>query len=150
MSRCHSLLDGLPGVPDPKPNRPHTRTPAERINPVVAKKLKAAASAGRLPAKFVTGLAHRAEAASRRKATEAERATRRRTKFDFDLWDDAPEEAVMETKAAAASAKKADEAAEVDTQWITPETVQHTAVWTNKMKPKAAKNRFLPVTPTSG
>lgn len=129
--RCHSLLDGLPGVPDPKPNRTRTRLPEDRINPVVKKKLKTLVEAGIIPKKMRGALANRAEYIRQRKETEAERKTRRRTKFDFDLWDkDTTQETI-------------DSSSEVDKQWITPETVQHTSIWANKINPREAKKKEL-------
>lgn len=127
--RCHSLLDGLPGVPDPKPNRTRTRLPEDRVNPVVKKKLKTLVEAGIIPKKMRGALANRAKYIRQRKETEAERKTRRRTKFDFDLWDkDTTQETI-------------DSSSEVDKQWITPETVQHTSIWANKINPREAKKR---------
>ena len=85
--KCHALLEGLPGVPDPKPLRNRTRTQDERMNPVVKKKMALLKEAGKVPAKDVDRARNRAAHQEKLKATAKERMTRRRTKFDFDLWD---------------------------------------------------------------
>jgi len=127
--RCHANLSGLPGVPDPKPIRNRTRTAEERMNPVVKRKLKSLAESGILSKKMKGALLQRANHLEKKKATEQERQTRRRTKFDFDLWD---EEQPGEQKP---------EEERVEKDWLDKETLTHTDVWTNKHIPKEAKQR---------
>jgi len=128
--KCHSMLDGLPGVPDPKPVRPRIRTAAERMNPVVQHKKDLLAKAGVISKKTIQARNNRAEHLRRKKASEADRKTRRRTKFDFDLWDEEEKKQGTEGKEDGA-----------DMGWVSHDTRLHTAAWTNSLVPKAANNR---------
>jgi len=129
--KCHALLNGLPGVPDPKPVRNRIRTTEERMNPVVKKKLKSMIESGMMSKKMKGALSHRASQQAQKKETAAERKTRRRTKFDFDLWDN-------DTAVAAPATPKPES---LEEEWLEKETKTHTAVWTSKHVPKESKNR---------
>lgn len=131
--KCFALLEGLPGAPDPKTHRNRTRTTEERMNPVVKRKLKTLIEAGVVSKKMKSALANRAEYLKQREETQAERRTRRRTKFDFDLWDeDSPNAAQNEKKTGEDQA---------DDSWISDEARTHTKIWTTKHVPKASKSR---------
>lgn len=132
--RCHALLDGLPGAPDPKPNRNRTRTVEERVNPVVKKKQDILREQGVVSKKEKEAKLQRAAQIQQKKNTAAERKTRRRTKFDFDLWD-APEVSTVPAST--------DEETKVDPSWISDEAKVHTNVWTAKHVPKESKHRKL-------
>ena len=56
------------------------------MNPIVKAKLSQLAKAGIVGKKARQAQNNRALYEQRRKETELDRATRRRTKFDFDLW----------------------------------------------------------------
>jgi len=128
--RCHAMLEGLPGVPDPKPIRPRVRTVEERMNPVVKKKLALLKEQGLVTAKDKDRARNRAVYQQMKKQVTEDKKTRRRTKFDFDLWGaDATEEKPQKKETG------------VDDQWINHVTKVHTKVWTNDHIPKAAKTR---------
>jgi len=124
--KCHSLLQGLPGVPDPKPMRRRTRTLDQRMNPVVKQRIEGMISAGIIPRKMVESKKDREMYLQMKKRTAAERQTRRRTKFDFDLWDQ--------------TVKPGEEISEQDS-WITPETRTHRDIWTSQHIPKETQKR---------
>jgi len=135
--KCFALLQGLPGANDPKIKRNRLRTKEERMNPVVKRKLKTLVEQGVVSKKLKGSLATRAEYIKQRKENEAERRTRRRTKFDFDLWDEvnASSQETSETRKDGKSDEKPDDS------WISTETKTHSAIWTSKHVPKAAKTR---------
>jgi len=135
--KCFALLEGLPGANDPKIKRNRLRTKEERMNPVVKRKLKTLVEQGIVSKKLKGSLATRAEYIKQRKENEAERRTRRRTKFDFDLWDEvnASSQETSETRKDGKSDEKPDDS------WISTETKTHSAIWTSKHVPKAAKTR---------
>merc|ERR1719430_2143136 len=86
--RCFANLEGLPGVPDPKPVRNFTLTPLERENPIVKDMKLKKIQAGKIQKKFVDSKTDRAKFKKMKDDNKAEAMTRRRTKFDFDLWDE--------------------------------------------------------------
>jgi hypothetical protein len=63
------------------------RTAEERMNPIVRSKLASLAKAGVVGRKARQAQRNRELDAQRRKDTELDRSTRRRTTFQFDLWD---------------------------------------------------------------
>jgi len=124
--RCFSNLEGLPGVPDPKPIRNSTLTPLERENPIVKDMKLKKIQAGKIQKKFVDSKTDRAKFKKMKDDNKAEAMTRRRTKFDFDLWDESED-------------KK--DAKLPSTDWVKTEAITHAAIGTGKFVPKVAKNR---------
>jgi len=78
--RCHANL--TPEVPQEK-----HETPGQRRNPITVAKEKKLKEQGIVKAKAKLAKKHRQAANKIREATALERSTRRRTNFDFDLWD---------------------------------------------------------------
>jgi len=124
--RCFSNLEGLPGVPDPKPIRNSTLTPLERENPIVKDMKLKKIQSGKIQKKFVDSKTDRAKFKKMKEDTKAEAMTRRRTNFDFDLWGEAED-------------KK--DAKLPSTDWVKTEAITHAAIGTGKFVPKVAKNR---------
>eukprot|EP00088_Acartia_fossae_P053849 TRINITY_DN614_c0_g1_i1.p1 TRINITY_DN614_c0_g1~~TRINITY_DN614_c0_g1_i1.p1 ORF type:complete len:505 (+),score=184.75 TRINITY_DN614_c0_g1_i1:52-1566(+) len=130
--KCFSLLEGLPGVPDPAPQRDRIKTADERMNPVVKKKKQLLESQGFVSQKDKVAKLNREKHLLAKKATELDRKTRRRTEFDFDLWGEENNQgAVAENK----------EKKGVDNSWIEKETKVHTDTWTSKHRPKEGLKR---------
>jgi len=130
--RCFANLEGLPGASDPKPQRPRVRQPEERENPVVA-----ALRAGKgLGAKELGRRRDRERSRKVQEVKKEEAATRRRTKFDFDLWDEPeqPQEA-QKSEGAVADGYKS--------EWVAPEAQTHNARANGEFTPGHAKRRNL-------
>lgn len=131
--RCFANLSGLPGAADPVGQRDRVRTAEERMNPIVKAKLASLAKAGIVGQKARQAQRNRDMHHQRRKETELERTTRRRTKFDFDLWG-------SEEPAVAAAVPG------LAKDWMEPDTVVHTATGLSSYKPKETSKRK----PTTG
>jgi len=123
--RCFANLNGLPGAQDPVGRRDRVRTAEERMNPIVKSKLAHMAKAGIVGQKAQQAQRNKQLYLQRKKDTELDRATRRRTKFDFDLWNKGEEPA----------------APGLETDWVEEETVVHTALGLSRFKPKEAARR---------
>jgi len=123
--RCFANLDGLPGAPDPKPKRNFTLKPEERENPIVKDMKTKKIQSGKIQKKFVDGKKDRQKFQALKEAGKAEAMTRRRTEFDFDLWD-----TKEDTKLPSP-------------EWIKTLAITHAALGTGKFVPKAAKNRKI-------
>jgi len=135
--RCFANLEGLPGAKDPKPVRNHTLTPEERENPIVKAMKQQKIKSGKVQKKFKDKRADRAAHLKMKEAGKEEAATRRRTKFDFDLWD--AESEVKGMKAAVSDKDR--EKAEGLKDWVKEEGLVHNAIGQAKYVPKYSKSR---------
>ena len=86
--RCFQHLEIKGGVSDPKKGRNKRKTPQERKNPKLVEKEQELAKNGIIKAKAKMQKEHRELEKLKKTANQLERTTRRRTKFDFDLWGD--------------------------------------------------------------
>lgn len=121
--RCFANLEGLPGVPDPKPMRNRTLLPEDRENPVVKKMREDKIKAGKMSRKTLERSENRKRHLESKDAGKSVRNTRRRTVFDFDIWD-------TEEKVSLPSQ-----------DWIKEEVLAHTAQGKCQYTPKAAAVR---------
>jgi len=121
--RCFANLEGLPGAKDPKPIRNFTLKPEERENPIVKDMKTNKIKSGKIQKKFVDSKMDRQKFQKMKEANKAEAMTRRRTEFDFDLWD-TKEDSKLPSP-----------------EWIKPEAITHAAKGTGKFVPKSAKSR---------
>merc|ERR1712037_79832 len=126
--RCFANLEGLPGVPDPKPLRNCTKLPEDRENPIVRAMKEKKVASGKLGKKDAERIASRKRQLEEKEAGKEERKTRRRTKFDFDIW--AEEDDVNCNKGQLPSK-----------EWVDSEALIHTAKGKSKHMPKAAGKR---------
>jgi len=124
--RCFSNLEGLPGVPDPKPIRNSTLTPLERENPIVKDMKLKKIQAGKIQKKYVDSKVDRAKFKKMKKDNKVEAMTRRRTNFDFDLW---------------AESEDLNSHNLPSTDWVKTEVITHAAIGSGKLVPKFAKSR---------
>jgi len=125
--RCFANLEGLPGVPDPKPLRNCTKLPEDRENPIVRAMKEKKVASGKLGKKDAERIASRKRQLEEKEAGKEERKTRRRTKFDFDIWaeeDDNSNKGQLPSK-----------------EWVDSEALIHTAKGKSKHMPKAAAKR---------
>jgi len=125
--RCFANLEGLPGVPDPKPMRNCTKLPEDRENPIVKAMKEKKVASGKLGKKDAERIASRKRQLEEKEASKEERKTRRRTKFDFDIWaeeDDNSNKGQLPSK-----------------EWVDSEALIHTAKGKSKHMPKAAAKR---------
>lgn len=123
--RCFANLEGLPGVPDPRPFRNKTLTSEERENPIVKKMKLDKIKAGKIGKKTLEKLEARKKYLEKKEAGRKERSTRRRTEFDFDIWE-------TEEKVALPS-----------DDWVGKTVLEHTAKGKCQYVPKAANERNL-------
>jgi len=123
--RCFANLQGLPGAKDPVPLRNRTLTPEERENPIVKAMKEQKIKNGKIQKKFKDKKADREATLRVKEAVKEEAKTRRRTKFDFDLWD---------------VDQGGDKAPLVD-DWVKKEGLIHNAIGQNKYLPKYSKKR---------
>ena len=86
--KCFALLNGLPGAANPVPVRNYTLTPDQRENPIVKDKRLRKIKEGKIQKKHLDRVKDRKMHLEKKEATKAEAKTRRRTTFDFDLWED--------------------------------------------------------------
>jgi len=122
--RCFANLEGLPGAPDPKPVRNFTLKPEERENPIVRDMKEKKIKSGKIQKKMVDSINDRQMFKKLKEANKKEATTRRRTEFDFDLWDTTKEETKLPSS-----------------EWIKPEAVIQAALGTTNFIPKSAKDR---------
>jgi len=123
--RCFANLEGLPGVPDPKPLRNRTRLPEDRENPIVKAMKEKKVKTGKLGKKDAERIASRKRQLEEKEAGKEERKTRRRTNFDFDIWaEDDDNKGQLPSK-----------------EWVDNEALIHTAKGKSKHMPKAAAKR---------
>merc|ERR1719322_294167 len=87
--KCFSNLDieSNSGVQDPKKGRDSRKTPEQRKNPTLKKKEEELAKNGIIKEKMAKAIIQRKKQAELKEASKLNRATRRRTNFDFDLWN---------------------------------------------------------------
>lgn len=121
--KCFANLLGLPGAKDPIKKRNRTKLPEERVNPIVKDMQDRALKAGKVSRKKREASKARIAAAKRKEETILERTTRRRTKFDFNLWGDDEEEGMDKD------------------DWLATETKVHTMKNSGKLVPRATKAR---------
>jgi len=123
--RCFANLEGLPGVPDPKPLRNRTRLPEDRENPIVKAMKEKKVKEGKLGKKDAERIASRKRQLEEKEANKEERKTRRRTNFDFDIWaDEDDSKGQLPSK-----------------EWVEKEALIHTLKGKSKHTPKAAAKR---------
>ena len=91
-------MEGLPGVPDPKPLRNRTKLPEERENPIVKAMKEKKVKAGNVGKKNAERIASRKRHLEEKEANKEEKKTRRRTNFDFDIWADEEDDSKLPSK----------------------------------------------------
>merc|ERR1712083_9792 len=123
--KCFQHLEIKGGVADPKKGRNRRKTPEERRNPQLVEKEKTLNQNGIVKAKTKLQKKHRELENLKKAASEIERTTRRRTKFDFDLWSD------MDN----VEAKKVNE-----NDWLDLNTKNHTLKNTRNLQRKAPED----------
>eukprot|EP00092_Neocalanus_flemingeri_P006856 GFUD01007401.1.p1 GENE.GFUD01007401.1~~GFUD01007401.1.p1 ORF type:complete len:484 (-),score=174.97 GFUD01007401.1:60-1511(-) len=123
--RCFANLEGLPGAKDPKPIRNFTLKPEDRENPIVRDMKTKKIKSGKIQKKFVDSKLDRQKFLKTKEANKEEALTRRRTEFDFDLWDTTEDPKLPSP------------------EWIKPEAITHAALGTGKFVPKSAKSREI-------
>ena len=74
------------GAPDPVPVRNKTLKPEQRENPIVTKMKTRKIKEGKIQKKHVERTRDRQRQLARNEKSREEGKTRRRIKFDFDLW----------------------------------------------------------------
>merc|ERR1711962_866881 len=122
--RCFANLEGLPGVPDPKPLRNRTKLPEERENPIVKAMKEKKVKAGNVGKKNAERIAARKRHLEEKEANKEEKKTRRRTNFDFDIWADQEDDGKLPSK-----------------EWVEKEALIHTLKGKSKHTPKASSKR---------
>ena len=122
--RCFANLEGLPGVPDPKPLRNRTKLPEERENPIVKAMKEKKVKAGNVGKKNAERIASRKRHLEEKEANKEEKKTRRRTNFDFDIWADEEDDGKLPSK-----------------EWVEKEALIHTLKGKSKHTPKASSKR---------
>ena len=122
--RCFANLEGLPGVPDPKPLRNRTKLPEERENPIVKAIKEKKVKAGNVGKKNAERIASRKRHLEEKEANKEEKKTRRRTNFDFDIWADEEDDGKLPSK-----------------EWVEKEALIHTMKGKSKHTPKASAKR---------
>ena len=115
--KCFALLEGLPGAPDPVPLRNHTLSADQRENPIVKDMRLRKIKEGKINKKHLDRVKDRSKTLETKEAGKEEAKTRRRTKFDFDLWADN-------------DGKESKEFPEKD--WVNSETMVHSAIGNKK------------------
>jgi len=128
--KCFANLLGLPGANDPIKKRNRTKLPEERVNPVVKDIQTKAIKAGKVKKKKMEATRARMAEAKRKQETLLDRTTRRRTKFDFDLWGSGEQGEVEKD------------------EWVAEETKVHTMKNSGKLVPRAAEARASDTTGT--
>merc|ERR1711962_615281 len=122
--RCFANLEGLPGVPDPKPLRNRTKLPEERENPIVKAMKEKKVKAGNVGKKNAERIASRKRHLEEKEANKEEKKTRRRTNFDFDIWANEEDDGKLPSK-----------------EWVEQEALIHTLKGKSKHTPKASAKR---------
>merc|ERR1711962_241473 len=122
--RCFANLEGLPGVPDPKPLRNRTKLPEDRENPIVKAMKEKKVKAGNVGKKNAERIASRKRHLEEKEANKEEKKTRRRTNFDFDIWADEEDDSKLPSK-----------------EWVEKEALIHTLKGKSKHTPKASAKR---------
>jgi len=132
--KCFQFLEITGGAQDPKKGRNRQRIPEERKNPIVAAREKKLIQNGIIKEKMKKSLADRADTLAKKESVESrrERSTRRRTKFDFDLWNE--------------DAVDGDKKEFPKDPWFPNSTVLHNLKNTGKLKRKLPKGYFDPTT----
>jgi len=130
--KCFALLNGLPGAANPVPLRNHTLTPEQRENPIVKDVRLRKIKEGKIQKKHVDRVKDRRKHLEKKEATKAEAKTRRRTTFDFDLWEDED-----------GKKNEAKDDKLPDKDWVNQEALVQTAIGTNQYVPKFSKDRTV-------
>merc|ERR1719494_709594 len=120
--RCFANLEGLPGVPDPKPLRNRTKLPEERENPIVKTMKEKKVKVGNVGKKNAERIASRKRHLEEKEANMEEKKTRRRT--NFDIWADEEDDGKLPSK-----------------EWVEKEALIHTLKGKSKHTPKASAKR---------
>merc|ERR1712029_468625 len=126
--KCFAILDGLPGAPDPVPVRNFTLTPEQRENPIVKDMKLKKIKGGKIQKKHLDRVKDRKSYLEKKEAMKEEAKTRRRTKFDFDLWGN--EEKVEDEKPPSKD-------------WVNSEAMIHSAIGTSQHVPRFSKDRTI-------
>lgn len=126
--KCFAILEGLPGAPDPVPLRNFTLTPEQRENPIVKDMKMKKIKAGKIQKKHLDRVKDRKNYLEKKESMKEEAKTRRRTKFDFDLWAD--EDKVEDEKLPSKD-------------WVNTEAMIHSAIGTSQHVPRFSKTRTI-------
>jgi len=126
--KCFAILEGLPGAPDPVPLRNFTLTPEQRENPIVKDMKMKKIKAGKIQKKHLDRVKDRKSYLEKKESMKEEAKTRRRTKFDFDLWAD--EDKVEDEKLPSKD-------------WVNTEAMIHSAIGTSQHVPRFSKTRTI-------
>uniref|UniRef100_A0A0C9REE8 Ribosome biogenesis protein NOP53 n=1 Tax=Fopius arisanus TaxID=64838 RepID=A0A0C9REE8_9HYME len=105
--KCYAALKPHTAVPDPISKRNRVKTPEERKNPITRKFEQLRKDQGKLT------LTERLAARNRKLATLKRKNRPKRDDFKGDIWEDEPKKRVLD---------------EIDTQWLTNDTVRHTLI----------------------
>jgi len=127
--RCFANLKGLPGAKDPISKRNHSLKPEERQNPIVKAMKKDLITKGKIQKKHLDSKKDRALGLVNQKKRADESKTRRRTKFDHDLWGK-ENGVVVQTTA-------------FNDEWIAKEGQVHNAIGNGKYTPNHVNKRNL-------
>lgn len=142
--KCFSSLDieMNSGVQDPKKGRDSRKTPEERKNPTLKKKEDEMAQAGIIRPKMAKAIKQRQQQKDKKSSALFVRSTRRRTKFDFDLWD---KNVTLE-----GDVKVHEKLHGIDNnQWLEQQTKDHNLNNTRQMKRKAPTGYYVKETSLS-
>ena len=105
-----------PGAPDPVPVRNKTHTPEERENPIVTNMRKRKIKEGKIQKKHLDRTRDRQRHLAKKEKSQEEVKTRRRTKFDFDLWAEERDPSVEQKKKLPSD------------DWVSEETIIQTSI----------------------
>jgi len=129
--KCFALLEGLPGAPDPVPVRNKTRKPEERENPIVTKMRNRKIKEGKIQKKYLERTRDRQRQLAKKEMSQKEAKTRRRTKFDFDLWAGERDPAEEQKKKLPSE------------DWVSEDAMIQTSLGTGQYTPKYSKFRSV-------
>lgn len=127
--KCFQHLELKSGAKDPVKVRNRRKTELERKNPLVIAKEKKLAENGIVKAKTKIQKEHRELERLKKESTKLERTTRRRTQFDFDLWDSNPNDPKGEQKKIESN------------EWLDDQTKNYTMFKTRNFTRKLPKDR---------
>lgn len=136
--KCFSNLDvnSNSGVQDPKKGRDSRKTPEQRKNPTIKKKEEELAKAGMIREKMKKAILQRKKQKEQKDATMLNRRTRRRTNFDFDLWN-------TDVTAEGDIKEPEDENGMSKNQWLENQTVRQNLNNSGQMKRAPPKDFYL-------
>jgi len=119
---CWKHLERLPGAADPLENKRRSGIRKKKITKL-SKKVQQRTEKDQTK-RAIVSIANRTKAKEEEKKKDEEVVGIRRQKFDFDLWD---------------TEEKKD--ANMENEWVTPETKTHTDIWSRKFTPKEKRNK---------